>query len=386
MTATAPSPNLPTTRTLVIDADGHVLEPPDLWENYLAADERDLAQRLVVGEDGREWWEIAGQRHRVASPAGALAGEDWRELIMNPYRWKYSEVHQRGSDPAYRLKVMASEGIDAAVLYPTLALWHFDDLRLLKAHHRAYNNWLADFCKTDPRRLFGIAAVPLADVPAAVAELRRCVEELGFVGAFIRPNPYHEGKRFNDPIYDPFWQAAEELNCPIGLHPFLMEDMPGACRAFGLDQPGEIFFKQAISNPVDMMVSLSFLVGGGVLERFPRLKVIFLETGGGWIAHWLERLDHHYKVLPFQAPWLKRKPSEYFKRQCFISFDPDEATLVPTARLIGADRVIWASDYPHPDATFPGVVAELRENLTGLTETEQRQILGENARALYGLR
>jgi hypothetical protein len=148
-----------------------------------------------------------------------------------------------------------------------------------------------------------------------------------------------------------------------------------------------IYFTQAISNPVDVMSSICFLTSGGVCERFPNLKLIFLEANGGWLVPWLERLDHHAKKFAWDVPWLKMLPSEYFRRQCWISFDPDEAMLGFTARspLVGADRIIWASDYPHPDAKFPGVTDELAEALVGLTFAEQQEIASRSAIALYGI-
>ena len=137
--------------------------------------------------------------------------------------------------------------------------------------------------------------------------------------------------------------------------------------------PGEVdidnlYFTQAISNPVDLMTSIAFLLAGGVCERFPGLKLVCLEANGGWIVPWLERLDHHAEVFSWDVPWLKQKPSEYFKRQCWISFDPDESTLAFSANspLCGADRIIWASDYPHPDAKFPGIAGANAVELYGL--------------------
>jgi predicted TIM-barrel fold metal-dependent hydrolase len=136
-----------------------------------------------------------------------------------------------------------------------------------------------------------------------------------------------------------------------------------------------------------MMESVAIMCAGGVLQRFPRLTVLFLEANGGWIVPWLERLDHHYEVFRWDVPALTMKPSEYFRRQCYISFDPDESTLAFTARhpLVGAERIVWASDYPHPDAKFPGVVAELQEATAPLDEAARGRILGLNARQLYHL-
>ena len=188
--------------------------------------------------------------------------------------------------------------------------------------------------------------------------------------------------------------------------------MPGAVRQLGLNEflaPGaksimemtaaidtiadgtygnkNIFFTQALGNVFDMQIALTMLICGGVLERFPRLRCIFLEANGGWIVPILERLDHHYEIFRWEVPQLTMKPSEYFKRQCWISFDPDESTLKLTAEspLVGADRIIWASDYPHPDAKIPGVVGELREQMVGLPDAVQQRIFGLNAVDLYGL-
>jgi len=148
-----------------------------------------------------------------------------------------------------------------------------------------------------------------------------------------------------------------------------------------------IFFTQCIGNPVDMMTSLAFILAGGVTERFPDLTLIVLETNGGWITPWMERLDHHYKIFPFDVPDLKMAPSEYFRRQCYVSFDADEETLTLAAdsHYVGAERIIWASDYPHPDAKFPGTVDELLGNLAGMASDAQQAIAAGNARRLYRL-
>ena len=190
------------------------------------------------------------------------------------------------------------------------------------------------------------------------------------------------------------------------MHPFLAPDLPGACQGLRLSQVisgtqqqassggnqpanaiGNIYFTQAIANPVDVMSSICFLTSGGVCERFPGARFIFLKANGGWLVPWLERLDHHTKKFPWDVPWLKLLPSEYFRRQCWISFDPDESMLAVTATspLCGADRIIWASDYPHPDAKFPGVTEELNEALESLSFEQKQTITSESAIALYGI-
>jgi predicted TIM-barrel fold metal-dependent hydrolase len=229
------------------------------------------------------------------------------------------------------------------------------------------------------------------------------------VAFMLRPNPTADWKPFNHPVYDVLWRAASESGMPVALHPFAAADLPGACLGLRINYLGtsaipmaggatdselegsvnfdNTFFTQGIANPFDMMNSMAFLLAGGVCERFPDLKFVFLEANGGWLVPWLERLDHQAAVYSWDVPSITMEPSAYFRRQCWISFDPDESALAFTANspLCGADRIVWASDYPHPDAKYPGVTNELAEAIQSLTEEQQRQIAGENTAALYGL-
>jgi len=401
-----------------IDSDGHILEHPTEMLDYAPAEYRDRIWHVETDVDGREWQIFDGRR----TPAVGLSGtagfsdEDVAKVLAGEIQ--YSEVRPAAWNAKARLVDMDTDGIDLAVLYPTslLGLQSNPDVRFGLAQAQAYNNWCSDHVQQGDGRLFGAGALPPMhhpeDVEVVAKELLRVAGLPGMVSVFMRPNPAVEWKQFNDPVYDPIWAAAQESGLPIGLHPFLAPDLPGACQGLRLgdlptpmaDQPGlqygsdadesavgarmsNIYFTQAISNPFDVMSSLCFLTSGGVCERFPTLKLIFLEANGGWLVPWLERLDHHTKKFPWDVPWLKMLPSEYFRRQCWISFDPDEAMLAVTARspLVGADRIIWASDYPHPDAKFPGVTEDLAEALEGLTHAEKRMIASESAIALYGI-
>ncbi len=394
----------------IVDADGHVLEHPNGMQQYAPAKFRDRIWHIEVRADGSEWLHFNGG----SRPAGGLALAGTAGMTLEERnralagKMKYTEVRPGAFEPKPRIPDMDQDGITQAVLYPTmlLGLPAIDDPEFAEVQANAYNEWLAVFCSYAPKRLFGVAAVPAQDIERAVRTIRRAKEQ-GHVGVFMRPNPAIEGRKFTDPIYDPIWQTCQELDMPIGFHPFLAPDMPGACRALGyalmraegvsygkdsnpanpINQMGNVFFSQALSNPIDMMECVALMCAGGICERFPRLTVLILEANGGWIVSMLERLDHHFEVFRWDVPWLKMKPSEYFRRQCFISFDPDESTLAFTARhpLVGAERIIWASDYPHPDAKFPGVVDELREATEELNATEQARIMGLNSAELYHL-
>jgi uncharacterized protein len=400
-----------------IDSDGHILEPPTGMLDYAPAEYRERIWHVETDDTGKEWQVYDGQR----TPAVGLSGtagfsdEDVAKVLSGEIQ--YSAVRPAAWDAKARLADMDVDGIDLAVLYPTslLGLQSALDVKFGVAQAQAYNNWASDHVGQGQGRLFGAGALPPMhapdDVAGVAAEIYRVAQLPGMVSVLMRPNPAVEWKQFNDPVYDPIWAAAQETGLPIGLHPFLAPDLPGTCQGLRLgDLPSaqhfeslrygasqddngptgrlsNIYFTQAISNPFDVMSSLCFLTSGGVCERFPTLKLIFLEANGGWLVPWLERLDHHMKKFPWDVPWLKMLPSEYFRRQCWISFDPDESMLASTAQspLVGADRIIWASDYPHPDAKFPGVTADLVEALAPLTHEQQQKITSETAIALYGI-
>lgn len=397
------------TNGVVVDADGHVLEHPSAMVRYAPQKFRDRIWHIATSADGDERLVYNGSER----PAGGLAlagtagmsADDRKRALAG--KMKYSEIRPGAFEPAPRLPDLDMEGIRQSVLYPTLLLGlpGLADAEFAEVQANAYNEWMAEFCSYDRRRLFAVAVVPAQDVERAVRTIRRA-KELGHVGVFLRPNPSIDGRKLHDPVYDPIWTVCAELDLPIGLHPFLAPDMPGACRALGygamqgrgisygkgdrgdpVGALGNIFFSQALSNPFDMMECVALFCAGGILERHPRLTVLFLEANGGWIVSLLERLDHHFEVFGWDVRDLEMKPSEYFRRQCYISFDADESTLAFSAQhpLVGADRIIWASDYPHPDAKFPGVVKELRENTASLPGEARRQILGLNAQNLYHL-
>jgi uncharacterized protein len=404
-----------------IDSDGHILEHPTDMPAYAPAEYRDRIWHIETDEQGVEWLVYDGSRTpaNFMAIAGTAGMTDEEVTRARAGEMRYTDVRPAAYNAKARLHDMDVDGIDLAVLYPTmlLALQAHHDVPFATAQARAYNSWASDHAADGEGRLFAAGAVPpihtADDVRAAAEEIRRVAQLPHMVSVFMRPNPAVEWRPFNDPVYDPIWQAAHETGLPIAFHPFLAPDLPGACQGLKLSRArnadgsyvpldeferaqaadgstagmSSIYFTQAIANPVDVMSSLCYLTAGGVCERFPDSKFIFLEANGGWLVPWLERLDHHARKFSWDVPDLTLLPSEYFRRQCWISFDPDEAMLGFTAQspLVGADRIIWASDYPHPDAKFPGVTEDLTEALEGLTLAEQRAITSESAMALYGI-
>ncbi|MBM3672302.1 MAG: amidohydrolase [Actinobacteria bacterium] len=398
-----------------IDSDGHILEHPTAMPDYAPEAFRDRIWHIETDASGEEWLQY--DEMRIPANGLALAGtagmSDEDRARAQRGELRYTEVRPAAYNAKARLQDMDEDGIDIAVLYPTmlLGIQAQPDEEFAAVQCRAYNDWASDHTLEGEGRLFAAGAIPPMNdaegVERVAAEIRRVAELPGMVSVFVRPNPAVDWRPFNDPVYDPIWAAAQDTGLPLGFHPFLAPDLPGACRGLylgrgrdaegryvPLDQMDEgfnsfanVYFTQAIANPVDVMMAICYLTSGGVCERFPGLKLIFLEANGGWLVPWLERLDHHAKKFQWDVPWLKMLPSEYFRRQCWISFDPDEAMLAFTALspLCGADRIIWASDYPHPDAKFPGVTEELAEAVESLDIEQQRQVTSESARALYGI-
>ncbi len=402
-------------RPTYVDADGHLVEHPTGIRDYAPAKYRDRVWHVESDADGAEWV-VMGEHRQPANvyAASAVAGftEEQKQQAWAG-EMRYSDVPGGAYDTKERLAAMDEDGIDLSILYPTMLLGiaGYPDLDLALVTARAYNDWLADHCAESDGRLYGAAVIPQWDVDLAAAEIRRAGASPHLVAAFLRPNPTLDWLPLSDPAYDPIWQAACDADLAIGFHPLLMGNVPGACRglridALGLDTPwgrGEMtlqpplpgaemgydnhFFAQGIANPVDMMTTVAFLTGGGVFKRFPDLRTVFLEANGGWIVPWLERLDHHFHEFGFDVPWIDEEPSAYFRRNCWISFDPDESTLAFTANspLVGADRIVWASDYPHPDAKYPGTTRELDEAIASLSDDQRVQITGASTESLYGI-
>ena len=361
---------------LVVDADGHVVEPLDAWEDLPAR------HRPTIHTDPHGYEHVVVDGTEIlAVPLGTLATPGGRFSEPASFR-TLDQAHPGGSDPKARLADMDIEGIDQAVLFPSVGLyfWALSDPDPAVAIARAYNDWLASYCAEDPSRLFGAGMLPMQDPAAAAAELRRAHDRLGFPAAFVRPNPCC-GRSLSDPAYEPVWEAAEETGTAIGVHEGSSVILP----TLGSDRPFNPLVLHAVSHSFEEMLACAQLIAFGVLERHPGLRVVFLESSGGWAPFWLERLDEQAESFGDFCPDMRLAPSEYFARQCWISFEVDERTLPALAPFVGERRIVWGSDYPHHDATFPGAVDALRRTMAPLADDVRRAVLGTNAAELYRL-
>jgi predicted TIM-barrel fold metal-dependent hydrolase len=369
----------------VVDADGHILEPPDLWENYLEEKYKPRAMRIKLDDNGQEYWEIDGKQSRRLNKGkmGFLAamGEDMSKAKPRTYL----EGAPFGSMNAReRVQYLDQENLEMAVLYPTIGIfWEFecDDPELTAAYCRAYNRYIVDFCKDGDGRLVPIAHLSLFDPAAAAEELERAVKS-GAKGAFV--GTFNQtGQSHGHPDHDVLWAKAQELGVPIGIHPTLEPTWAVTSQRFK-DLTGRyVWFHNVIARQGSQQAFYS-MFQYGVFDKFPGLKLVILESGGGWIASSLDRMDAVFDTMLGRSLPLKEKPSTYFKRQCWISSDPDETALSPIIDLVGDDRFFWASDYPHPDHA-PDYVDHLVELVQPLSDRARKNLLGDAVKKAYNL-
>ena len=308
---------------------------------------------------------------------GAMGKLDVEELKRTPERTYLAGAPHGSMDMKERLERLDAENIAAAVLYPTLGvLWEAElpDAELTDAYCRAYNRWIADFCRDSRGRLVPIAHVSLTDPAAAARELARAVRD-GCRGAFIVPWTWSRLPHGHSD-HDLLFAAAQDLDVPIGIHPAFGPPMIAGSR-FSMPRKTRLLGSVTASDGVRHAFTTFF--DFGVFDRFPTLKLVVLESGAGWIGYWLDRLDAVYgaTVLSARVP-LKDKPSHYFRTRCWISADPDERMIPALAERYGAERFFWASDFPHADHTA-SYACEVEELAGLLAEPAHRRFLGDRS-------
>lgn len=370
----------------VLDSDLHVIEGAEVFEKYL--DEKWRARGPVYQGWGRTdfpWWKLDGraippwaESSTVAAPQAALHGRN-NDL--------YADAKSSGYDAPSTLRAMDVEGIDVSVMYRTFASMVLSVDELEAAHAdaiaRAFNDWLLDYCAHDPARLRASAIVSLHDPELAASEARRAVQR-GAVGVVLLPIPV-AGRNLHAPECDILWAEIERLGVPLCLH--------GTSGAASRDYVSNRFvglpnfrtLNHAAAFGVELLLAFGALAIGGVLMRFPTLKVALLEGNCGWLPWWLDRLDDQWsKYGTGEAVKLDARPSEYFQRQCWIGTDVDEALLNVVVDRVGPDRIVMSTDYPHQDGPFPHAVREFLER-EDLDDQTKRNILWDNCAKLYGI-
>jgi len=372
-----------------IDADGHILEPSDLWERYLEPRYRHRALRIVKDENGLDELEIDGRRSRLArkgfpSTLAAMGTANLKAMARDPDVTYDNHAAPGATDHHERLRLLDAEHIDAAVVYTTTGLlWEaeLDDAELSQAYCRAYNRWICEWCSDSRGRLIPTAHLSLGDPAAAAAELERAVGE-GARGGFVAPFT-HTATPLGHPVHDAVFAAAQDLDVPLAIHPTFEPQWTKGTRMGAWEHVRELRLTASVQASDGVRHQFSTLFDYGVFDRFPRLKILVLESGGGWIGYWLDRLDAVFSHTPIghRVP-LANPPSFYFRERCWISCDPDERSIPAMAERFGASRFMWASDFPHADHT-PEYILDLDELAGMFAEADRSRFLGDNCRELF---
>jgi predicted TIM-barrel fold metal-dependent hydrolase len=342
---------------ILIDGDSHILEPPDLWESYLEEKYRDRAIKVVRSEGREQLWMDS---YLDAAPKSSMFGDA-------------------------RLKMYDEYGIDAGLALPTIGiLWDVGDVELGNAYARAYNRWLYDFQAPDRERIITACHLHLKDPDEALRELRRCLK-LGFKAVFLPPERV-QGRPLTHPDFAPIWRELEETGVPAVLHLVVrLRNLRSSPTSQWYDA-GKTprLFAFALGAPLQIMPAVCALVTDGLFDQHPRLKVLCVEAGAGWAAYTMDRLDAKYRHFGFETPLELGKPSEYFRRNLWFCAEPEERTIGAMLDLVGDERILWGSDFPHVDSCMEAP-SQIRASVADLPAARRRAVLGGNARALFQL-
>ena len=376
----------------IIDTDTHLSEPADLWTSRAPAHLRDLVPRQAEVR-GKRRWVVGGDidlggtgASSVIAPDGSkMYGVGWMTMTVD-------EVHDASSQVAARVAMMDRVGVHAQIVYPNVAgfgnqaFLRVDDagLRLLCA--QIYNDAMAEMQEQSGQRLFPMALVPWWDLDAAVAEVRRAAA-LGLRGVVTCSNPEDAGlPDLSRPEWVPFFEACQELAMPINFHigsSASAMDFYGKASWPSLDNESRLALGSANLFLGNARV-IGNLIYTGVAERFPGCRFVSVESGIGWMPFYLDALDYEMaQTMPTAGRKLSLLPSEYFRRQFYGCFWFEHSNLAGTIEALGAQSVLFETDFPHPTCLYPDMQAHLRESLATLTPEVRRQVLQDNAAALY---
>jgi predicted TIM-barrel fold metal-dependent hydrolase len=332
---------------LLISADSHVMEPPDLWSTGVPAAMRDGAPRFP--------------QHKVGEA---------------------NQGHPGGHDPRARVKEMEVDGLWAEVLYPTLGLelYSLDDAKMQEACFKVYNDWLIDYCRLEPDRLIGVAAIAAYDIDHALRELER-TRKAGLKGAMIWQAP-HPDLPFRSDHYDRFWAAAEDLDMPVSLHILTGHSY----HKYKEKRKGVERYRGSVNlKLLDAANAVFDLIFYGVLERFPKLKLVIVENEIGWLPFLLQQWDYYYRRFRhLDQPPITQDPSAYFYRQVYATFFND-AVGGHNLEWWGDNNCMWSNDFPHPNSTWPNSRKVIERDMGRLAPERRAKLLSGNVTRLYSL-
>ncbi|MGK2914636.1 MAG: amidohydrolase family protein [Porticoccaceae bacterium] len=369
-----------------ISADSHIVEPPNCYVDFIDPKYRDRAPHIEKNKHGVDVFVIEGMKHGL--PLGLLAGAGIPPDQLRAQRNASFVDLARGSwDPKARIAIQDEEDICGEIIYASvgMVMCSHPDFDYKSACFQAYNRWLQGFCGELPNRLFGLAQTAVASVDSAIADFKRA-KEMGMVGMMMTGNPQHEDYDHRD--YDALWECAVDLDLPICFHILTSSDH-GVETAFKAERGHAANgFMNIIRGVQNVMGVFLF---GGVFERHPKLKMVVAEGDAGWVPHYMYRADHAAERLGTGLDrFISKKPSEYVRNNVWFTFQ-DDATAYQTEVLVGdkalvdGHNLIWASDYPHTDSTYPRSRQVRETQMAKLNEFQKNNILHDNVRNLFNL-
>jgi predicted TIM-barrel fold metal-dependent hydrolase len=363
----------------IISGDSHFVEPPGMWAERMDKKFRDRAPHTINGYQGKEGEFFVCENITPIAVAGFFGSGKSSEELPEHNRHGFDVAPASVWDPAARLKEQERDGVSAEALYTSMGMMLFglEDAELRTAAFRAFNDYAAEYCSYDPKRLAGLGVITLESIPAGVEELKRCAQK-GLKGVLIWGAP-PEDKPYSHRDYDPFWAAAQDLNMPLSLH--ILTGRRGTGVSFDLSN----ILHAYMALPQEIQLTLANMVFGGVFERFPRLKIVSAENDVSWIPHFMYRIDHAYdRLRHFEGVTLQMMPSEYVKRQVWATFQFEDVW-IDLRKRYALDKLMWSSDYPHTDSPWPRSKQWIEEHFTGVPENELAEVVGGNVANLYGI-
>ncbi|MBM3340886.1 MAG: amidohydrolase [Betaproteobacteria bacterium] len=369
-----------------ISADDHVQEHPQVWTKRMSkAQWGDRIPHIERQSDGSECWVVDGKKIDLSGVA--IAGAAMADRAREPQRW--ADVPSVVSSPRERLLAMDADGVDYSVLYPSVAgragetFGRLTDPALELACVQAYNDWLIEEWASVSPRFIPQCIVPLAPVDAMVKEIERAVAK-GHRGVVLPSVPMmlRDVPHINEPVYDPVWQTCQSLNVPVCFHAGASRDIQFP--AYSGFSPEIASALEAITRPVSTVLVVANFLFAQILDRFPKLKVVFAETTLAWAAYELELADHQFERQRLNTEGYDLTPSQLFKRQChFVGWF--DTTGLKTRQHIGLDSILWSTNFPQSTSTWPESRRAIARSFEGIPDNERHQVLAGNAAKLYNV-
>ena len=360
----------------IISADSHVCEPPHCYVDYIDAKYVDRAPRMVHDEKRGDVFRVEGSPQMIPMSLVSAAGKSPEELSARGA--VFEKLHRGGWEPHARIEAQEQDGIAAEVIYPSVGMeiCNIPDIDLKRACMEAYNRWLAEFCEPYPHRLIGLGQCAVKTPAEGIEELK-AIKAMGYRGVMLPGMPGQED--YDSPIYGDFFETIVSLGLVASFHILTSsESLRQGFRGSKINS-----FMSIVRGNQDL---ISMFVFDGVFMRHPKLKIVSVEADGGWIPHWMYRMDHAYDRHRhwMRGRELERAPSEYFREHVYFTFQ-DDYTAFQFKDYVNIERMMWANDYPHSDSTWPWSQDLLKRNLGHMSEQEKNLILHDNVANLYGL-